>query len=421
MKRKIAAILAADVAGYSKLVAADEEATLRQLVASRAVFEELVARYEGRIFSTAGDAVLAEFASAVEAVRAAIDVQRRLKALNDGTAAERSMRFRIGITVGDVVERDGDLLGDGVNVAARLEGLADAGGICVSRSVFEHVGNRVAVRFTDIGPQTVKNIPTPVYAYTIAFDAPEPPPAPKAAAPKARPPVTRVPEALKAKPVAAPKEPPPQPKRVAAKQEDSAVFPLLFALTALMVVIGIIAWRIMTAEPQTAAVPKIEAPVAAPAPAPEGATSAPLPAREVVPPQEVPPAENAVGPPPPRAPAPSQEAASPPEDKAAAVPTPSPEVHPRFSPPPAEPARPAARPPEDLPASPSGVGEDAVRAPGEDRDASPARKTAAPTPDRAKPALDRKRRAALCREIVERAQLGELTVDDRDFLAKECR
>ena len=170
MKRKIAAIFAADIAGYSRLVAEDEEETLRRLASYRSVTDDFIARSGGRIFNTAGDAVLAEFPSAVEAVRCAIDIQESLRTRNMAYPASRQMSFRIGITIGDVVERDdGDLLGDGVNIAARLEGLAEAGGICVSRSVHEQVANKLSVQFADIGAQEVKNIPTPVYAYMVAM------------------------------------------------------------------------------------------------------------------------------------------------------------------------------------------------------------------------------------------------------------
>ena len=167
MKRKIAAIFAADVAGYSKLVAEDEEETLRRLASYRAVMDDFIARAGGRIFNTAGDAVLAEFSSAVEAVRCAIDIQESLRTRNMAYPPSRQMSFRIGITVGDVVERDGDLLGDGVNIAARLEGIAPVGGICVSRTVHEQVANKLSVHFADIGEQQVKNIPTPVHAFHI--------------------------------------------------------------------------------------------------------------------------------------------------------------------------------------------------------------------------------------------------------------
>jgi adenylate cyclase len=167
MKRKIAAIFAADVAGYSRLVAEDEEETLRRLASYRSVMDDFIARAGGRIFNTAGDAVLAEFPSAVEAVRCAIDIQESLRTRNLAYPASRQMNFRIGITIGDVVERGGDLLGDGVNIAARLEGIAPVGGICISRAVHEQVANKLSVHFADIGEQQVKNIPTPVHAFHV--------------------------------------------------------------------------------------------------------------------------------------------------------------------------------------------------------------------------------------------------------------
>jgi adenylate cyclase len=169
MKRKIAAIFAADIAGYSRLVAEDEEETLRRLASYRQVTDDFIAKAGGRIFNTAGDAVLAEFPSAVEAVRCAIDIQESLRTRNMAYPPSRQMSFRIGITIGDVVERDGDLLGDGVNIAARLEGLAEVGGICISRAVHEQVANKLSVQFADIGAQEVKNIPTPVHAYMVAM------------------------------------------------------------------------------------------------------------------------------------------------------------------------------------------------------------------------------------------------------------
>lgn len=169
MKRKIAAIFAADIAGYSRLVAEDEEETLRRLASYREVVDDFIAKANGRIFNTAGDAVLAEFPSAVDAVRCAIDIQESLRTRNMAYPPSRQMSFRIGITIGDVVERNGDLLGDGVNIAARLEGLAEVGGICVSRAVHEQVANKLSVQFADIGAQEVKNIPTPVHAYMVAM------------------------------------------------------------------------------------------------------------------------------------------------------------------------------------------------------------------------------------------------------------
>src|SRR6202161_1282188 len=169
MNRKIAAIFAADIAGYSKLVAEDEEETLRRLASYRAVMDDFIAKAGGRIFNNAGDAVVAEFSRAVAAVGCALDIQESLRTRNLPYPTSRQMSFRIGITVGDVVERDGDLLGDGVNIAARLEGLAEVGGICVSRSVHEQVANKLSVQFADIGAQEVKNIPNPVHAYLVAM------------------------------------------------------------------------------------------------------------------------------------------------------------------------------------------------------------------------------------------------------------
>jgi class 3 adenylate cyclase len=168
MKRRISAILAADVVGYSKLVAEDEEETVRRLVVWRTAFDELTTRYGGRIVNTVGDAILAEFPSSVDAVRCAMDVQESIRARNLAYPASRQMNFRIGITVGDVVDREGQLFGDGVNIAARLEGLAPAGGVCVSRIVYEQVANKLSVKLEDIGRQQVKNLPDPVHAYMIA-------------------------------------------------------------------------------------------------------------------------------------------------------------------------------------------------------------------------------------------------------------
>lgn len=181
MKRKIAAILAADVAGFSRLVAEDEEETLRRLAVYRGVFSDFVERFGGRIFNTAGDSVLAEFQSAVDAVRCAVDVQETLRTRNTAYPSSRQMNFRIGITIGDVVEAGGegggDLLGDGVNIAARLESLANPGGICVSRSVHEAVASKLTLKFADAGAQKLKNMPEPVYAFMVRSSVePAPPP-----------------------------------------------------------------------------------------------------------------------------------------------------------------------------------------------------------------------------------------------------
>ena len=171
MKRKIAAILAADIAEYTRLISEDEEETLTRLEAYRKVFDDFVVRAGGRIFNTAGDGVMCEFASAVEATRCAIDIQESLRTSNMAYPSSRQMHFRIGISIGDIVERNGDLLGDGVNIAARLQSLAEPGSICVSRNVHEPVMNKVSVPFRDLGNREVKNLPHPVHAFQIEMGA----------------------------------------------------------------------------------------------------------------------------------------------------------------------------------------------------------------------------------------------------------
>ncbi|MDX1485605.1 MAG: adenylate/guanylate cyclase domain-containing protein [Alphaproteobacteria bacterium] len=165
--RRLTTILAADVVGYSRLMAADEEATLATLKAYREVMDSLVDKHRGRLVGTAGDAVLVEFGSAVEAVRCAISIQEDLAVRNAERPDDRKMLWRIGINVGDVMVDDDDLFGDGVNVAARLEGLAEPGGICISGSTFEQVKNKLSIGFEDIGPQEVKNIPHPVSTFRL--------------------------------------------------------------------------------------------------------------------------------------------------------------------------------------------------------------------------------------------------------------
>ncbi len=167
MKRKISAILAADIVKYSKLVAEDEEETVRRLGAYRTVFEELSTRYGGRIVNMVGDAVLAEFASSVDAARCAIDVQETMRLRNQAYPDSRRMLVRIGITLADIMDKEGELFGDGVNIAARLESLAPAGGICVSQTVREQVAGKLTAKFDDIGEQRVKNLPNPIRAYVI--------------------------------------------------------------------------------------------------------------------------------------------------------------------------------------------------------------------------------------------------------------
>jgi class 3 adenylate cyclase len=168
MRRKLAVILASDVTGYSRLVAAHEEDTVRRFRQAAAAFCERVKSYRGRVFNTAGDAILAEFESAVDAARCAVDIQAANNAANAAIDPERKLLFRIGIAIGDVVVSDnGDLLGDGVNIAARLEGIAEPGGICVSEDVKVHVQNKVSAGFVDLGEQTLKNIPRGIRAYRL--------------------------------------------------------------------------------------------------------------------------------------------------------------------------------------------------------------------------------------------------------------
>ena len=171
MKRRLAAILHADVVGYSLLIGSDEEATLAALDASRAVFEESIIGHGGRVVDMAGDSILAVFAAATAAVRAARDIQIGLSRLDKPLTAGQHMRFRIGVNLGEVIEKsDGSIYGDGVNVAARLEGLAEPGGICISGRVYEQVENKLEIGFADLGPQAVKNIEKPVNAYKVLLD-----------------------------------------------------------------------------------------------------------------------------------------------------------------------------------------------------------------------------------------------------------
>lgn len=167
VKRKLAAILAADAFGYSRLMAADEEGTMKVLSAHRAVIDGIIEFREGRIISTAGDSVLAEFASPVEAVRCAVEIQEALKTRNDSLPEDQRLQFRIGVNLGDVMEKGADLLGDGVNVAARLESIAEPGGICVSSSIYDQISGKLDLGFVDIGDQSLKNIQRPIHVYRV--------------------------------------------------------------------------------------------------------------------------------------------------------------------------------------------------------------------------------------------------------------
>ena len=168
LERKLATILSADVAEYSRLMAEDEEQTLRIFRGHREIFESLVAMHRGRIFNTAGDAILAEFPSAVEAVRCATEIQTALHTRNDQIPSERQVRFRIGVNLGDVMVQGSDLLGDGVNVAARLQSAAEPGGICISGSVYDQIRNKLSLSFRSLGERSFKNIPQPIRTFSIA-------------------------------------------------------------------------------------------------------------------------------------------------------------------------------------------------------------------------------------------------------------
>jgi len=168
IERKLATILSADVAEFSRLMSEDEEQTLRVFRGHKKVFEALVATHHGRVFNTAGDAILAEFASAVEAVRCATDVQSALRTRNDKFPPNRQVRFRIGINLGDVMLQGQDLLGDGVNLAARLQTAAEPGGICISGSVHDQIQNKLSLTFQSLGERSYKNIPQPVRTFAIA-------------------------------------------------------------------------------------------------------------------------------------------------------------------------------------------------------------------------------------------------------------
>lgn len=167
LERKLATILSADVAGYSRLMAEDEERTLRIFRGHKEVFEALVAMHKGRIFNTAGDAILAEFGSAVEAVRCATEIQAALQTRNNQFLPERQVKFRIGVNLGDVMVQGQDLLGDGVNLAARLQTAAEPGGICVSGSVYDQIRNKLSLSFNPLGERSYKNIPQPVRTFSI--------------------------------------------------------------------------------------------------------------------------------------------------------------------------------------------------------------------------------------------------------------
>jgi len=169
-KRKLTAILSADAEGYSRLMAEDEEATVRTITAYREVISTVVQKHRGRVVDSPGDNILAEFASAVDAVRGAVEIQEELKARNAELPQDRRMVFRIGVNLGDVIHEEERIYGDGVNIAARVEGLADGGGICISGTVYEHIKNKLALGYQYLGEHSVKNIPEPVRVYRVLVD-----------------------------------------------------------------------------------------------------------------------------------------------------------------------------------------------------------------------------------------------------------
>jgi adenylate cyclase len=219
--RRLAAVFAADVAGYSRLMGADEEGTLRRLQAHRReLIDPKVREHKGRIVKTTGDGMLAEFPSVVDAVRCAVEAQRGMLDREADTAEEQRIRFRIGINLGDVIVDQGDIFGDGVNVAARLEALAEPGGLCVSGTVRDHIGDRLPYAFTALGEQVVKNIARPVPAFALT------------------------PAAIAATPIVPPKPPPPAPRL--AFNRIAAIAAVLFVL---LTGAGVAAWRLWPMPP----------------------------------------------------------------------------------------------------------------------------------------------------------------------------
>jgi adenylate cyclase len=172
MERKLAAIFSADVVGYSRLMGEDEEATIRTLTAYRAVISSLIQQHRGRVVDAPGDNLLAEFASVVDAVRCAVEIQRDLKARNAALPERHQMEFRIGINLGDVVVEGERLYGDGVNIAARLEGIADPGGTCISGTVYDQIETKLVQTYDYQGEQAVKNIAKPMRVYRLVMEPP---------------------------------------------------------------------------------------------------------------------------------------------------------------------------------------------------------------------------------------------------------
>ena len=169
-KRKLTAILSADVKGYSRLMGENEAETVKTLTAYRKIMGELIQQHRGRVIDSPGDNILAEFASVVDAVQCAVAAQNEFKARNAELPENRRMEFRIGVNLGDVIEEENRIYGDGVNIAARLEALADPGGICISKTAFDQIETKLPLGYEYLGDQTVKNIAKPVGAYRVLMD-----------------------------------------------------------------------------------------------------------------------------------------------------------------------------------------------------------------------------------------------------------
>ncbi|MDX1428665.1 MAG: adenylate/guanylate cyclase domain-containing protein, partial [Rhodothermales bacterium] len=170
LPRKLAAILYADVAGYSRLTGEDEDATHRCVTAYLDIIAGMVASHRGEVRHYAGDAVLAQFSAVIDAISCAVAVQKELQDRNRDLPCQRRVEFRIGVNLGDVIEDRGDIYGDGVNIAARLESLATPGGICISETARDAIGSKIAVEYEFMGEQKVKNIASPVRAYQVVLD-----------------------------------------------------------------------------------------------------------------------------------------------------------------------------------------------------------------------------------------------------------
>jgi class 3 adenylate cyclase len=170
-KRKLSALLSADVKGYSRLMGEDESGTVRTLKEYREIMTKLIQRYRGRVVDSPGDNILADFASVVDAVQCAVEVQEVLKLKNANLPEDRRMQFRIGINLGDVIEEGDRIYGDGVNIAARIEGLAEGGGICISGSAHEQIENKLALGYEYLGENNVKNISKPIRVYRVLTES----------------------------------------------------------------------------------------------------------------------------------------------------------------------------------------------------------------------------------------------------------